>query len=170
MHRYLSGLAAIVVITGCASQPPAAPASLSPAELAVVAGDGWTGELTYRDYSPPYGSVKLAVEARVTAVPDGISVALHYPREPHADSESVLSLSADGRTFDGKTVTGQEQRGDTLTITTEARCEDDGLPATCQHVYTLAPRAFGWVKLVTLDKDGTAFQRNAYAFKRKDGG
>lgn len=165
MRPGLPGLAAIM-LSGCALQPPAAAPVVSQSDLAIVAGGGWTGDLIYRDYSPPFGEVKLAVEATVAVRPDGVSIALHYPREPNADGESTLALSADGRTLDGETVTGREQSGDRLTITTEARCEDDNLPATCRHIYTLSPKAFGWTKLVTLDRDGKEFQRNAYAFTR----
>ena len=165
MLRNLPGLAAILALAGCVSAPVEAPA-LSMADLQSIAGDGWKGELAYRDYSPPFGQVKLAVEAKVAARPDGLSLALHYPKEPNADDTSELLLSADGRMFDGETVTARERAGDKLTVTTQARCEDNDLPAACTHIYTLSPKAFGWVKLVTLDRDGQQFQRHAYAFTR----
>jgi hypothetical protein len=166
MRLGLPGLAAAITLSACASQPPTGTPGVSQADLMAIAGDGWKGELVYRDYSPPYGQVKLAVEAAVDIRADGLSITLHYPREPSADGESTIELSADGRMLDGETVTGREQSGDRLTITTEARCEDDNLPATCRHIYTLSPKAFGWTKLVTLDRDGKEFQRNAYAFTR----
>lgn len=166
MHRRLNGFASVILLAGCAMQPTGMTPSISQADLMAIAGDGWKGELVYRDYSPPYGQVKLAVEAAVDIRADGLSIALHYPREPSADGESTIALSADGRMLDGETVTGREQSGDRLTITTQARCADDNLPATCRHIYTLSPKAFGWTKLVTLDRDGKEFQRNAYAFTR----
>lgn len=157
---------AAVFLSACASQPPIGSPIVSRADLMAVAGDGWKGELIYRDYSPPFGEVKLAVEAIVTARQDGLSLALHYPKEPGADGESVLTLSADGTMLDGEFVVAREQSGDRLTITTQARCEDDNLTATCRHVYTISPKAFGWTKLVALDRDGKEFQRNAYTFTR----
>lgn len=165
MLRNVTGLAAVSALAGCLSAPVAAPA-LSITDLEAVAGDGWTGELVYRDYSPPFGQVQLAVEAKVTMRPDGLTLALHYPKEPNADDTSGLLISADGRTFDSETVTVRERTGDTLTVMTQARCEDNDLPAACTHIYTLAPKAFGWVKLVTLDRDGQQFQRHAYTFTR----
>ena len=165
MLRDMTGLVAMIALAGCASAPIEAPA-LSMSDLQSVAGDGWKGELVYRDYSPPFGQVKLAVEAKVAVRSDGVSLALHYPKEPSADDTSDLLLSADGRMFDGETVTARDRIGDKLTVTTQARCEDNDLPAACMHIYTLAPQAFGWVKLVTLDSDGQQFQRHAYAFTR----
>lgn len=161
-------LAAVVagLCASCAATPPSGAVSVSPADLRGVVGSDWKGTLTYRDYSPPYGAVTLSVEASIAPTPNGISVALHYPKEPQADGANELSLSDGGRTLDGDMVTGREVNGDTLTITTKATCEDDDKVATCVHIYTLAPKAFGWRKLVTFEGSSQAIQRNAYAFAR----
>lgn len=166
MFRLLSGYLAAALVAGCATPPASLSPTIRVADLHSVAGAGWTGRLIYRDYSPPFGEVELEVEAKVTALADGISLALHYPREPDADSESKLLISEAGLALDGKPVVGREISGDSLIIATQADCEDDNQPATCRHVYTIAPTAFGWTKLVTLDSDGNQFQRNAYAFTR----
>lgn len=166
MHRNFLIAAVAVLFGACSSTAlPAAPAVMA-ADLLVVAGDDWTGALTYRDYSPPHGDVTLQVEAQVRAVPDGLSISLHYPREPKADGISELLLTENGRVFDGEAVISRDRTGDTLQIVTEAACEDDDRPATCRHVYTFAPGRLGWRKLVRFAGGGEEIHRNDYTFTR----
>ncbi len=159
--------AAIALLCGACSGFPSQGAPVVAAnDLLVAVGDDWRGTLTYRDYSPPHGDVTLQVEARVKAVADGLSISLHYPCEPGADGISELLLTESGRVFDGEAVISRVRSGDTLEIVTEAACEDDDRPATCRHVYTLAPKQLGWRKLVQFAGDGEAVRRNEYTFSR----
>lgn len=165
--RWIICSAAIAMLcSACSGFPSQAPAVVEAADLQVAVGDDWTGTLTYRDYSPPHGDVTLQVEAKVKAVAGGLSVALHYPREPEADGISELLLTEGGRIFDGAPVISAERTGDTLQVITEAACEDDDRPATCRHVYSFAPKQLGWRKLVQFAGDGEAVRRNAYTLTR----
>lgn len=166
MHRNLLTAAVAVLCSACSSPPSPVAASVTAADLMSVVGDDWTGTLTYRDYSPPHGDVTLQVEARVRAVPEGLVISLHYPREPQADGVSELLLTESGRVFDGEPVTSRERTGDTLQIVTEAACQDDERPATCRHIYTFAPKQLGWRKLVRFAEAGEDIRRNDYNFTR----
>lgn len=166
MRRIVYSAAIAILCSACSSFPSQAPPVVEAADLLAAVGDNWTGTLTYRDYSPPHGDVTLQVEAKVTAVAGGLSIALHYPREPAADGISELLLTEGGRVFDGEPVISAERTGDTLQVITEAACEDDDRPATCRHVYSFAPKQLGWRKLVQFAGDGEAVRRNEYTFSR----
>ena len=77
MHRIAYSAAIAILCSACSGFPSQAPAVVEAADLLVAVGDDWTGTLTYRDYSPPHGDVTLQVEAKVTAVAGGLSIALH---------------------------------------------------------------------------------------------
>lgn len=166
MRRIVYSAAIAIVCSACSGFPSQAPAVVEAADLLVAVGDDWTGTLTYRDYSPPHGDVTLQVEAKVTAVAGGLSIALHYPREPSADGISELLLTEGGRVFDGEAVISAERTGEILQVITETACEDDDRAATCRHVYSFAPKQLGWRKLVKFVGDGEAVRRNEYRFSR----
>lgn len=166
MRRNFLPAAVAVVFSACSSSPSPAAPSVTAADLMSVVGADWKGTLTYRDYSPPHGDVTLQVEAQVRAVPEGLVISLHYPREPQADGVSELLLTENGRIFDGEPVISAGRTGDTLQVVTEAACEDDNRPATCRHVYNFAPKQLGWRKVVRFAEAGEDFRRNEYAFTR----
>lgn len=166
MRRIVYSAAMAILCSACSGFLSQTPARVEAGDLLVAVGDDWTGTLTYRDYSPPHGDVTLQVEAKVKAVAGGLSIALHYPREPGADGISDLLLTDGGRVFDGEPVISAERAGDTLQIVTEAACEDDNRPATCRHIYSIAPKQLGWRKLVQFAGDGEAVRRNDYSFTR----
>ena len=166
MQRNLLAAALAAFCGACSNLASPARPTFMAEDLASVVGDDWKGTLIYRDYSPPHGDVTLQVEAKVKAVPGGLAVALHYPREPSADGISELLMSDGGRVFDGESVISRERTGDMLQVVTEAACEDDNRPATCRHVYSFAPKQLGWRKLVRFAGDPEPVRRNEYMFTR----
>lgn len=166
MRWSVSAALAAALVTACATPVADPPPAVSVADLHLALGDTWTGTLTYRDYSAPYGDVTLDVEAKITPLTDGIQVALHYPKEPAADGTRDTRLSEDGRKLDGASVTARTQSGGTLTVETEEACEDDDRPALCRHVHVFAPDAISWSKFVTFEEGAEPVRRNAYAFHR----
>jgi hypothetical protein len=166
MRRLVFSTAIAILCSACTSVSPQATPRVEAADLLVAVGDNWKGTLTYRDYSPPYRDVTLLVEAKVQAVAGGLSVALHYPREPGADGISALLLTEGGRVFDGEAVILAERKDDTLQVITEGACQDDDRPAMCRHVYSFAVKQLGWRKLVTYAGDGGAVRRNEYTLTR----
>jgi hypothetical protein len=165
MRTFVMSVAAVMV-SACATQTrPTAPA-VTQADLARVVGEGWTGTLVYRDYSPPFGSVTLDAEVDISQSQDGLILAIRYPREPSANSTDVLSVSADGTMLGGDPVVARREEGRTVYITTRAPCEDDDKPAICEHTYTFGEAEFGTLKRVTFASGGAPVQRNAYSFTR----
>ncbi|MEZ5953861.1 MAG: hypothetical protein R3C13_06080 [Hyphomonas sp.] len=153
-------------LPACTTLAPLDAPRVTTADLERIAGDDWAGTLTYRDYSPPFGDVTLSVEAKLAPVPGGLSLSLHYPKEPSADGSSEILITDEGRTLDGATVTARTETADLLVIVTEEACQDDDRPATCKHVYTFSPDWMNWTKLVTFDEGGETIRRNAYTFSR----
>lgn len=166
MVRATIAIVASSLAAACAGVAAMDQPTVSAADLQRMVGDDWTGTLTYRDYSPPFGRVTLQVAAKIKATPAGVETSLHYPREPNADGASELAVSADGAMLDGERVVLRRVEGDRLILATEAACEDDGKRATCRHEYALAPREINWRKLVTFSGDGAPVERNAYRFTR----
>lgn len=161
----LFGAVALALFTACAHDQPTAP-RISAADLAQVAGAGWTGALVYRDYSPPYGEVMLDVEADVTVAPQGLSLAIRYPNEPAANSTKTLRLSAGGTIFDREPVVERREEGGAVVVLTRGPCEDDGRSATCEHVYRFSEAELGLEKRVRFDGDAEFIRRNAYRLTR----
>jgi hypothetical protein len=156
---------ALLSLSACAGLETQRSASVTAADLQRAVGDDWRGTLTYRDYSPPFSDVVLAVEARVTALPDGISISLHYPSEPQADSVNQMLVSDFGARVDGALVVEVAEVGDTLIVSTTEACEDDNRPAICTHDYTFGQSGMIWVKRVQFDGEAP-ITRNTYAFNR----
>lgn len=139
---------------------------VTPADLAVLTGSGWTGTLTYRDYSPPFGEVTIQAALEVRETPDGLSFAYIYPKEPQANTESPFTLSADGTVLDQATVTAVSRTEGAVAATTTTPCEDAGEPATCTYDYAIAAKAFTIRKTVHAGGTAAPFTRNTYRFTR----
>jgi len=162
-----AGFLAALTLSACAAVPDAPPQTrLKPADLAVISGTGWTGTLTYRDYSPPYGDVTISAELTATETPDGLMLSYIYPKESQANSEGPFALTEDGTVLDGARITKLTRTDGGLTVTTEEACEDDSKPATCLHDYGFSPRTFTAAKRVRFAGDPETFQRNVYRFTR----
>jgi hypothetical protein len=166
-HRALLLAATLLAATACAAAPaPPEPPRVTPADLAVLTGSGWTGTLTYRDYSPPFGEVTLQAALDVRETPEGLAFAYIYPKEPQANSESPFPLTADGTQLDEAAVTAVTRTPDAVAVTTSTPCEDAGEPATCTYEYSIAATAFTVRKTVQASGNAAPFTRNTYRFTR----
>lgn len=157
----LAAMCALALPALAAPQP-----AVTEADLARVVGENWSGQLTYRDYSPPFGTVALAVNANVVQTATGLRLSLQYPREPLANSSDMLSVSEAGRKLGGDPVVSREEVAGAVVITTRAPCEDDGREAICERTYTFGDKVFSWRKSVRLVGGSGKFERNAFAFTR----
>lgn len=165
--RNTAALLAAFTLAACAAVPDTPTKSqLTASDLAVIAGTGWTGTLTYRDYSPPYGEVTIEAALAAAETPDGLRFSYIYPKEPQANSESAFALTENGTVLDGARITGLAPKDGLLTVTTEESCEDDDKPATCLHDYTFGPKVFAAAKRVRFSGSPETFQRNVYRFTR----
>lgn len=165
MMRRVIGILAVGLLAACAGLSAKRTEVVTVEDLQRAVGDDWRGQLIYRDYSPPYANVTLDVEAKIAPVPGGISVSLHYPREPHADSVNQIVLSDSGARVNGAQVLSRKQTADALTITTQEACQDDDRPAVCTEEYSLSAARLTWSKKVKFEGEA-AITRNTYAFSR----
>ena len=150
----LPALTLAAALSACASAPPPAdPPSITDADTSLILGTGWTGELVYRDYSPPFGEIPLRTTAEVRRVDGGLEIFFSYLDEPSANGPSTYTIAPDGTAIDGEPVISRAvlPNGDVVAETRGA-CEDNDLPAICVHTYT-----FG---------ETPPFQRNACTFTR----
>lgn len=165
MKRLMTAFLAACSTAACAGVATPRADVVTAGDLHRAVGDTWRGTLTYRDYSPPFADVTLDVEAKITPLPDGISVSFHYPREPQADSVTQTLISDSGARVDGARVIARKETGETLTISTEEACQDDDRPAICAHEYVMSPARLTWVKRVKFEGEA-AFTRNTFTFSR----
>lgn len=164
MFRHAALVAFAVLASACSTQPDRPPTA-SLADFTPALGGGWTGTLTYRDYSPPHGDVTLTVELTVTASADGVDLAFAYPKEPNANATDHVVLSADGRTLDGEAVVARTARDGAIELTTRAAGEDDNRPATIEHTYTIGAHRLVIRKTVQFG-DAAPLRRNEFVFGR----
>ena len=161
----MSALAGL--LAACANPPVSSPSlRVTDADLEKMLGEGWTGTLIYRDYSPPFGDVTLPVAIAVTQAPDGLILAIDYPDEPQANSKDLLSVREMGTRLAGDLVVARREADQVTFITTRAPCDDDGQASICEHVYTFGPSSFGMEKFVTPKDGGETIRRNAYVLTR----
>lgn len=155
------------LLSACASAPPAAESpAITEADTSLILGSGWTGELVYRDYSPPYGHVTLRTEMDVRRVDDGLELDLRYLDEPSANGPSILEISDDGRAIDGHPVITREPALGQIIVVTRGDCTDDDRPAICTHTYSFSERNFASRKTVDFGDGSEAMFRNEYVFNR----
>lgn len=165
--KHAAALLAAFALAACASVPDAPTENqLTPSDLAVIAGTGWTGTLTYRDYSPPYGQVTIEAALAAAETADGLMLSYIYPKEPQANSEGAFALTEGGSLLDGAQITQLARTDGLLTVTTEEACEDDNKPATCLLDYSFGPKVFTAAKRVRFSGSPETFQRNVYRFTR----
>ena len=168
LSRLLPLCIALVVV---APATAAAQATASPVDIDRLAGPGWTGTLTYRDYSSgARTTIKAApLIARIAAAPGaGASwdFRLAYADEPHANRGDTISLSADGRRFRNATVTERLVLPDgRVQIVTEEDGRDNDRPARIRLVYLIGERAASLQKLVRYE-GGEFFERHIYEWTR----
>lgn len=141
--------------------------ALSPGSLAVIAGDDWTGGLTYLNYGEPVKDFTIPAELDVEIVENGLKLAYIYPEEPQQNSIVTAKVSADGTKLMGAKITANRllESGAREIVTTYA-CQDMGQTATCEMIYQLSETEFSVRKMVTYAGASETFRRNAYSFTR----
>lgn len=152
-----------------ASAPTARPAALA-ADLDQLAGEGWTGSLTYLDYTsrkPFTMPATLAVSRIPGAADPSWTFRLGYPDEPRANSEHTITLTAGGSLLDGETVLERTPLpAGGIRLITETDGEDDHRPARLRHEYDLSPKSCTIRKLVRPQGSPEFFERNTYRWTR----
>jgi len=151
--------------------PLLAQATATPADLDRLAGPGWTGTLTYRDYTTEARTtIKAApLVLRLQAAADGGAqwdFQMAYADEPHANSGDTLRLSADGRRLRDAGIVERQQLSDgRVRLVTEQEGRDNERPARIRTVYVIGERAASLQKLVRY-AGGAFFERHIYEWVR----
>ncbi len=161
----------LLLATALSASVSLAQATVSPADLDRLTGPGWTGTLTYRDYtSEARTTIKAApLVVRLGNAADGAAqwdYRMSYADEPHANSGDTLRLSADGRRLRGAEVVRRELLADgRVRIVTEQDGRDNERPARIRTVYVLGERSATLQKLVRY-AEGDFFERHIYEWVR----
>lgn len=148
-----------------------AQATAKPADIDRLAGPGWNGTLTYRDYTTEARTTIKAAPllVRLSDGPDGGArwdFRMAYADEPHANSGDTLVLTADRRALRGASIVSRETLPDgRVQLVTEQDGRDNERPARIRSVYVLGERAASLQKLVRYD-GGEFFQRHIYEWVR----
>lgn len=137
-----------------------------PADLAVLEGDDWTGELTYLNQGEPKREYTVPAELAVAQNDRTFELYFTYPDEPEANGRAEVTLSADGRRLNDETIIDRKEQHDGLMLVTEQACRDEGLKAECQFTYWISVHEFSIRKNVTLAGADEAIPRNVYEFAR----
>ncbi|MEP3891283.1 MAG: hypothetical protein ABJN69_12560 [Hellea sp.] len=167
---YLTGIL-ILGLTACVAPPATSIPSDGPvikiADFDVIAGDEWTGTLTYLDYSANKRvTIPTAASVRITS-PTQLRYSVSYPKEPWEDTKAALKISKSGRVLDGHPVTYRETQADgSLKIRTAHQGTDNNKPAHIRMSYTLSASKFTISKDVRMKDDTDFTNRNIYAFTR----
>jgi pSer/pThr/pTyr-binding forkhead associated (FHA) protein len=102
---------------------------------------------------------------------NSIIVSFLYPKEPKANGNDTLRISANGRTLNGEPVKSKQWiHKDSLEIITEidGRDGNDNKPAIIRHTYLLSAKTFLQRKEVMFAGDTKWILRNEYKFMRKE--
>jgi hypothetical protein len=169
-------------VPGCArpastTAAPATPAAVArPADLDPLLGPGWTGTLTYLDYSSgkPTSIASTFELSPATPSADGgraWPTRIAYPQEPNANSTGTLTLNAGGTALGepdqpATIIERTPQPDGSLRLVTQQRGEDNRQPATIRKVYSIAPKAFSITKFVRFDNQNEFFERHTYRWTR----
>lgn len=138
-------------------------------DLQQLTGTQWTGTLTYLDYGK---NKKVSIPANLivtTSAADKLSWVFdyQYPDEPKANSKETVTLSRDGKIFDGETVVEKNKLDDgTIKIVTEKAGMDNDKKSQFRFTYLLSRTSFSIKKEVKYDGTNEFFERNQYSWKR----
>lgn len=169
--RVLLIILVLLASAGCvrAQTSGAASSAVTAADLRVLEGEPWSGELVYRDYGSGQ-SVSIPARIIVTAVADdprAWTFRSEYPAEPGENSAHEVKLSADGRVLDGEEVVERSRAVDgTVVIITRQTGRDDDRDAEFRFIYRIAPRRFSLTKTVRFADEREFFERNRYVMER----
>ncbi len=165
----LAAQSAVAAPTGSVESALTSVATAS--DLDRLVGSGWTGTLTYRDYTTEARTtIKAALLfTRSSTVGDEAArwdFRIAYADEPHANSGEIVSLAPDGRWFRGARVVERTVLANgTVRITTEQEGRDNDRAAAIRLVYTIGERSASLQKLVRYE-GGVYFERHIYEWTR----
>ncbi|HMQ68975.1 MAG TPA: hypothetical protein PKA90_08225 [Ignavibacteria bacterium] len=138
-------------------------------EIGILTGEKWIGDLTYLDYQT---DSETKISANVTVVRSGENtdrfiLILEYPKEPQANNIDTVSISDDGKNFDGEKVIEKFSFSeDSLKFITESSGMDDDKEALFRHTYEISPVSFKIRKDVKFTGESTFIKRNEFYFTR----
>jgi hypothetical protein len=136
-----------------------------------LVGPGWSGTLTYRDYTTE-ARTTIKAALLLTKLPDDTDASarwdfrIAYADEPHANSGDTISLSADGRRFRRAMVVERTvlPSGE-VQVVTEENGQDNDRPARLRLVYRISERKASLQKMVRYE-GGEFFERHIYEWTR----
>ncbi|WP_309670941.1 hypothetical protein [Gemmatimonas sp.] len=161
----------LAIATALTATSVLAQATATPADIDRLVGPGWTGTLTYRDYTTEARTTIKAAPllVRLSHGPDGGArwdFRMAYADEPHANSGDTLVLTADRRALRGASIVSRQQLPDgRVQLVTEQDGRDNERPARIRSVYVIGERVASLQKLVRYD-GGEFFQRHIYEWVR----
>lgn len=156
-------LVPVLVLSGQAEDVPA----LSSDMLEVIAGDDWTGSLTYLNYGEPSRDFTIPATLEVDVVENGLKLAYKYPEEPQQNSVVTARVSKDGTKLIGATISANTiLESGARQVVTNYSCEDMGRSALCEMTFTFSGNEFRVRKMVTYKGETDGFRRNEYVFTR----
>ena len=164
-------LLAILVSVAFSVTAAHAQASASRTDFDRLMGPGWTGTLTYRDYTTEARTtIKAALLlAKLPDATDGSArwdFRIAYADEPHANSGDTITLAADGRRFrDAIVVERQLLPSGEVRVVTEQDGQDNDRSARLRLVYRITERKASLQKLVRYE-GGEFFERHIYEWAR----
>lgn len=148
--------------------------TISPNDLKPLLNAAWKGQLMYTDYTTGKETfIDAAINVTQSAT-DSLTwyFDYQYPKEPNANSQSVIKISPNGQELNGEKVISKETLNNkTLQIVTETQGEDNDRNATIRHTYTISNLSkieFGGIFYIKkevlhyVEKD--FFVRNEYKF------
>jgi hypothetical protein len=130
----------------------------------------WSGTITYLDYT---SGKPFTMPANVTISKnkkDGqqLILAFEYPREPKANGNDTLVISADGTMIDDTKLVSKKEQTGSLQIITEKDGVDgnDNKKALIRYVYTVSKRSFIKRKEVKFEGEEKFIMRNEFKMSR----
>lgn len=144
-------------------------AKIKTADLQMLTGAQWIGNLTYLDYGK---NTRVSIPSNLTVLQskDKKSAWIfeyQYPDEPKANSKDMVEISADRKIFDGETVVERTNLSDkTVKIITRKNGNDNDKKAVFRFTYLLGKNNFSIKKEVQYEGANEFFVRSEYVWKR----
>jgi len=141
--------------------------SVSMADFNLVAGTGWSGTLSYLDYTKQTRET-IPVEFLIDEPKRrSITYTIKFPREAKYNSREKIKLSRNGEHLNGDRITKRiELTGGGLKIVTEKSGKDDNRPALIRTSYILTTDSFRIRKDVKFSDGTDYFNRNEFSLTR----
>lgn len=126
----------------------------------------WIGSLTYIDYNSnlPY---TMPADVEIIRINDTNYLYKNiYPNEPKANAIDTLTISADGKLFNKKSITSIKRSKNHIEIITEIKGKDgnDNKDATIKNIYFISRNKLNIKKEIKFKDDPKWILRNQYNF------